>query len=89
MDKIFRVTILVVFLVAVAAVFSWAGPSAQPDNALSASQIKASVDKTPQALFPQSKFNFDPVYEGTEIKHDFVVENKGDAPLVITKIRPD
>lgn len=89
MDKTFSVTIQMILLVAVTVVFSWAGPSAQPESALSASEIKTSVDKAPQALFPQSTFSFDPVFEGKEIKHDFVVENKGDAPLVIKNIRPD
>jgi len=89
MHRTIKTTIQVVLLVAVTAVFSWAGPPAQPGSAPPASEIKASGDKAPRALFPQSTFNFDPVFEGTEIKHDFVVENTGEAPLVIKNIRPD
>jgi hypothetical protein len=89
MQKTFKTTIQAVILVAVTAVFSLAGPSAQPDSSPSAAEIKASLDKVPNAVFPQLKFEFGSVYEGTEIKHDFVVENTGEAPLVIKNIRPD
>ena len=43
----------------------------------------------PKAAFLQRNHDFGEVYEGAEIKHDFVVENQGDAPLVIKNIRPD
>ncbi len=43
----------------------------------------------PKAVFIKQNHDFGEVFEGTEIKHDFVVENKGDAPLVIKNIRPD
>jgi hypothetical protein len=89
MNKIFRAAILTVVSVVVTAAFSLAGTTAQPGQTLSASEIKASLDKAPKAVFPQPKFEFDPVFEGTEIEHDFVVENAGEAPLVITNIRPD
>jgi len=35
----------------------------------------------------ESRFKFGPVLEGTEIKHDFIVQNKGTAPLKIEKVR--
>lgn len=41
-----------------------------------------------QTVFvPESRYKFDPVLEGTEIKHDFIVQNKGAAPLNIEKVR--
>ena len=43
----------------------------------------------PKAAFLQRNHDFGEVFEGEEIKHDFVVENQGDAPLVIKNIRPD
>lgn len=84
-----KLAILVLLLAVVPAAFVMAGPAAKPDNPEPASEIKASIDKAPQALFPQMTFKFDPVFEGKEIAHDFVVENKGRAPLVIKSIRPD
>jgi hypothetical protein len=89
MKKTFKTAIQAVILVAAAAAFSLAEPTAQPGKTPSASEIKASINKVPKAEFPQLKFEFDPVFEGTEIKHDFVVENTGEAPLVIRSIRPD
>jgi hypothetical protein len=43
----------------------------------------------PKAVFPKKQHKFGEVSEGTEIKYDFIVENQGDAPLVIKNIRPD
>lgn len=43
----------------------------------------------PKAAFPKPNHHFGEVFEGEDITHDFVVENKGDAPLVIKNIRPD
>jgi hypothetical protein len=44
--------------------------------------------KGPQAVFTETKFTFEPLFEGADVKHDFVIENKGDAPLVIKKVKP-
>lgn len=43
----------------------------------------------PKAAFLQRSHDFGEVFEGAEIKYDFVVENQGSAPLVIKNIRPD
>ena len=44
---------------------------------------------TPQANWPQTTYEFGTLMEGTEVTHDFVVENKGKAPLQILKVQPD
>lgn len=44
---------------------------------------------SPEAVFPQTQYEFAPVMEGVDIKHDFVIENHGNAPLVIQNVRPD
>lgn len=49
----------------------------------------ATAAKTPKAVVPESIYRFDPVDEGTDIQHDFVIENRGQAPLVIEKVQPD
>ena len=89
MVKPVKIAIQIILLVVVTAAFTIAGTSKQPHSPPSASEIKTSLDKVPKAVFPQLKFESGPVFEGTEIKHDFVVENKGEAPLVIKNIRPD
>ena len=41
----------------------------------------------PSVFVPESSFKFGPVLEGTEITHDFVVQNKGTTSLKIEKVR--
>jgi hypothetical protein len=36
---------------------------------------------------PESRYTFPTVLDGTEVTHDFVIQNKGDAELVIEKVR--
>lgn len=36
----------------------------------------------------EEEFTFQPVYEGDEITHDFIVQNKGDATLDIINVNP-
>ncbi|MCG6974698.1 MAG: DUF1573 domain-containing protein [Desulfobacterales bacterium] len=43
--------------------------------------------QTPSVLIPESRYTFSPVLDGTEITHDFIIQNKGDAPLAIEKVR--
>ncbi len=45
------------------------------------------AEKMPSAFFPETNHTFDPVVDGTRVTHDFIVQNKGDAPLNIIKIR--
>ncbi len=35
----------------------------------------------------ERKYKFDPVLEGTRVTHDFIVENIGDAPLIIKEVK--
>jgi hypothetical protein len=42
---------------------------------------------SPSVFVPESRFEFAPVLDGTEITHDFIVQNKGTAPLAIEKVR--
>jgi hypothetical protein len=41
----------------------------------------------PSVFVPESRFKFGPVLEGTEITHDFIVQNKGTSQLKIEKVR--
>lgn len=43
--------------------------------------------QTPSALIPESQYTFSPILDGREVTHDFVIQNKGDAPLAIEKVR--
>jgi hypothetical protein len=89
MNKTSKLSILAVWLALATIPLAFAGTPAHPGKTPSASVIKTSLDSTPKAVFLNPKFEFDSVFEGTDITHDFVVENKGKAPLIINSIRPD
>jgi hypothetical protein len=40
----------------------------------------------PAAFLPQATYEFEPVAEGTQVVHDFILHNQGTAPLEIIKI---
>ncbi|MFZ2631549.1 MAG: hypothetical protein WA081_15170 [Desulfosalsimonadaceae bacterium] len=41
----------------------------------------------PRAFLPVTHFEFPPVFEGQEVRHEFVIQNKGTAPLNITDVQ--
>ena len=45
--------------------------------------------KRPLAHLPALRYEFAPVMEGRKVVHDFVVQNKGSAPLEIQKVKTD
>ncbi|MBW1698791.1 MAG: DUF1573 domain-containing protein [Deltaproteobacteria bacterium] len=42
---------------------------------------------SPEAFLPETRFEFEPVPEGTEVTHQFKIQNKGNAILRIHKVR--
>lgn len=89
MDRTIKISILATLLALAPLSTALAGPPALPGGKAPSDVIKSSMNSTPQVVFTQTKFEFEPVFEGAEIKHDFVVENRGEAPLIINKIKPD
>jgi hypothetical protein len=49
----------------------------------------ANVLGGPSAFMAETKYDFGEVNEGAQISHEFIVENKGNADLSITKVSPD
>jgi hypothetical protein len=43
--------------------------------------------KKPSAFFPVTQWEFDPVVDGAEVIHDFVIQNKGNASLNIARVK--
>jgi hypothetical protein len=43
------------------------------------------TQEKPVAFLPEQIFEFEPVVEGAVVIHDFIIQNKGTAPLVIHK----
>ena len=42
---------------------------------------------SPSIFVPQPSFQFEPVVSGQKVSHDYIVQNKGTAPLEITRIK--
>ena len=45
--------------------------------------------KLPSAFLPAAKFEFEPVVEGKEVTHEFIIQNKGAAPLQVKNVKTD
>ena len=48
---------------------------------------KNNAEKRPLAFIPKQMYEFIPVVEGSLVTHDFIIQNKGTAPLVIEKVK--
>lgn len=44
-------------------------------------------EPAPAAVVVQDTFEFPPQLDGANVVHDFVIQNKGDAPLEITDVK--
>jgi hypothetical protein len=42
---------------------------------------------SPSVFVPDSRYTFPTVIDGTEVTHDFIIQNKGDAELKIEKVK--
>ncbi len=72
-----RLKVIFAFALAFCVLFSATGAFGAQDKTL----------QLPSAFFPETQYAFAPVLEGTEIMHDFILQNKGTAPLEIKKVR--
>lgn len=45
------------------------------------------ADKSPSAFLPEPVYTFEPVVEGAEVVHDFILQNKGNETLFIEKLK--
>ena len=48
---------------------------------------KNSTEKRPLAVIPEQTYEFIPVVEGSLVTHDFIIQNRGTATLVIEKVK--
>lgn len=51
------------------------------------SGIKAENEQGPKVFFPQTNYEFSPVLEDTTVVHEFVIQNKGNAPLNVERVK--
>ncbi len=45
------------------------------------------AQKFPSIYMPSGTYEFKPVLEGDELRYNYIVQNKGTAPLIIEKVR--
>lgn len=81
--RLFLLTVSAIVLLC--ATWALAGP---PVKMSAPDENKKSEKEQPRLVVPHMEYVFDPVFEGVQIKHDFVIENRGTAPLVIKSVRP-
>jgi hypothetical protein len=43
--------------------------------------------QAPAAVLPVRGYEFEPVPDGVEVRHDFILQNKGNAPLIISRVK--
>ncbi len=55
--------------------------------ALAAETQTPEAEKVPQVSFAENRWEFEPVVAGSEVTHDFIVQNAGNAPLKITRVK--
>ena len=51
--------------------------------------VGAEASAVPGIFLPEVHFEFPPVFDGQEVRHDFVVRNKGTSPLDIRDVKTD
>jgi hypothetical protein len=59
----------------------------QPAAVPASGQTGAANAHPALAHFPELVYSFQPVVEGTEVSHEFIVQNKGLAELEITSVK--
>jgi hypothetical protein len=50
---------------------------------------KTKTSVSPHIYLPEENFEFSPVFDGEEVRHDFVVLNKGASLLDLIQVKPD
>jgi hypothetical protein len=68
-----RLIFSIILMVFITAATTWAADSAQSSPV--------------SDMFPETSFRFDPVVEGSEVVHDFVVQNKSTEVLTINQVK--
>ena len=74
-----RIKMVLIFVVSFFTMFSMA-ISFETEN---------EILKSPSAFFPASSYEFEQVVDGTKVMHDFIVQNRGTAPLKIERVKTD
>jgi hypothetical protein len=76
------------FVILIGLVMVWGAASTvgAAEQTADSSASVATGAKTPSAVFPQVKYEFDSVVEGTQVSHGFTVKNTGSGSLDIARV---
>ncbi len=56
-------------------------------QAMICSGAEGEAQDVPMVFLPTDEYVFEPTLEGTDIIHDFIIQNKGTAPLKIKRVK--
>ena len=51
------------------------------------SQNQSTPQPSPTAVFPETSYEFPAVLDGAKVVHEFVIQNKGTAPLKVERVK--
>jgi len=84
--RTFSTFALVTSILLLLSFFPWSEKGTQTPFA-HAQKPNENVQAAPSVFLPEHSFEFAPVVAGTAVTHDFIIQNKGTAPLTIDKVR--
>jgi hypothetical protein len=64
-----------------------AAPAQISQEAVPGSGGAVAMDPNAKAVFPTASYEFDSVYEGIDVFHDFIIKNEGTADLKIINVK--
>jgi len=65
----------------------WVPTAAFAASNQAAEKASSSASATAIAVMPELKYEFEPVVDGAEVVHDFLVKNAGEATLAIHQVK--
>lgn len=85
------VRLMTLILAVAIALFTGGATAVASDQATAEDQGAATTEVAratpPNIVIPQASFAFEPVVDGTEVTHDFLIKNIGDGELSIKRVK--
>ena len=82
----FRMLAFTVTIVVLLAATTFTSASEDKNSTAQEPSAVAAIEK-PGVMLPELKYEFDPVVDGTQVTHDFVINNTGDGMLAIAQVK--
>ena len=82
----FRMLAFTATIVMLLAAAAFTSASEDKDSTAQGPSAVEAIEK-PGVMLPELKYEFDPVVDGTQVTHDFVINNTGDGMLAIAQVK--